>query len=737
MADQVGVHLAIGGNLTDQLSYTTSRSGRRTVDIDRGEMRHAKTGGSRQRLHVGAGLAAALMSTSVIAQMPGRLDPVVVTATRTEERAFDLPVAIDSIDAARIQQGQLQINLSESLARVPGIVAQSRWNYAQDLMVSIRGFGARANFGVRGIRLYQDGIPATMPDGQGQTSSFSLVSARRIEVMRGPFSTLYGNASGGVIAVFTEDGPDPPMAQAQVVGGSYGTWNSIFKLEGATPAANYVIAGNAFQTDGYREHSVATRDLGNVKVRFDLGEDTKLTVIGNSFYQPDAQDPLGLTRAEWAADPRQADPAATLFNTRKTVNQQQGGATLEQRLSADTFLRITGYGGTRLVRQYLALTGVGLTSSGGVTDLSGDFGGVDARVTTRYSLAGGPLLLTAGVAYDTQHQLRKGFVNNNGALGDLRRDENDYVTDNDAYIQAEWSLASIAFLAGLRYSDVQFKSKDHYINAVNPDDSGSVSYSHPSPVAGIVWHAAGDLNVYANWGVGFETPSFIELAYRPVGTGLNFALQPAISKSAEVGIKARVQQQQRVNVSVFSINTSDELVIDTATGGRTTYTNAAKTRRRGLEAEWDVTLGNGFTAYASYTYLLAQFAAAATTGTPPQIIPAGARLPGIPGSSAYAELAWAAQDWYGFSAALEAQYANKVYVNDRNTDYAPAYAVANLRAGFQQRAGQWTFTEFARVNNLAGRNYSGTVIVGDTNGRYFEPSAVRNFLVGVTANARF
>ena len=179
-----------------------------------------------------AACAAGLISVSAAVQAQERLDPIVVTATRTEERAFNLPVAIDSIDAAQIQQNQLQMSLSESLARVPGIVAQSRWNYAQDLMLSIRGFGARANFGVRGIRLYQDGIPATMPDGQGQTSAFSLVSAKRIEVMRGPFSTLYGNASGGVIAVFTEDGPDPPMAQAQVVGGSYGTWNSIAQVRG-------------------------------------------------------------------------------------------------------------------------------------------------------------------------------------------------------------------------------------------------------------------------------------------------------------------------------------------------------------------------------------------------------------------------------------------------------------------------------------------------------------------------
>jgi iron complex outermembrane receptor protein len=700
-------------------------------------MQRASNHGSRRRLRTGVRLVSVLLSAGAAAQVPERLDPIVVTGTRTEQRAFNLPIAIDTVDAAQIQQNQLQLNLSESLARVPGIVVQNRWNYAQDLMVSIRGFGARANFGVRGVRLYQDGIPATMPDGQGQTGSFSLVSAKRIEVMRGPFSTLYGNASGGVIAVFTEDGPDPPQAQGQVVAGSYATSNSIVKAEGATPVANYVVAGNAFQTDGYREHSQAKRDLANVKLRVDIGESGKLTLIGNSLYQPEAQDPLGLTKAQWYADPRQADPAAVLFNTRKTVGQQQGGATFEQWLSSDTVFRATGYGGTRSVRQYLSLSGVAPTSSGGVTDLNNDFGGIDARVTTRTQLGGGPLLVTIGGTYDRQHQRRKGFVNNNGALGDLRRDEDDYVSDGDAYVQAEWFLAPVSLLAGLRYSDVRFDSKDHYITPTNPDDSGSVGYSHPSPVVGIVWHAADDLNVYANWGVGFETPTFTELAYRPVGTGLNFALQPAVSQSAEIGIKAYVRNQQRVNVSAFSINTSDEIVIDTATGGRTTYRNASKTRRQGVEAEWDGVLGNGWTAYASYTYLLAQFRTAATTGTPPQVIPAGARLPGVPGSSAYAEVTWSRPDWYGFSAALEAQYANKVYVNDRNTDYAPAYAVANVRAGLQQSSGAWTVTEFVRVNNLTGRNYSGTVIVGDTNGRYFEPSAERNFLVGVTLNARF
>jgi iron complex outermembrane receptor protein len=681
--------------------------------------------------------AAALQAAAGAAQTVERIDPIVVTATRSEERAFDLPVAIDSVDAALLQRNQLQVNLSEALVRIPGIVVANRWNYAQDLQVSSRGFGARANFGVRGIRLYQDGIPATMPDGQGQTGSFSLASAQRIEVLRGPFSTLYGNASGGVIAVFTEDGTDPPQVQGQIVAGSYGTYNAIVKAEGVAGGAGYVFAGNRFATDGYRDHSEASRNLLNAKVKFDVDTDTRITLIANSLYQPEAQDPLGLSRAQWEANPRQADPSAELFDTRKTVDQTQAGAAIERRLG-DAVLRVTGYGGQRLVRQYLALAGSLPLSSGGVTDLDGDFGGIDARATWRTTLGGGPFTLTGGVAYDKQHQRRKGFVNNNGALGDLRRDEDDFISSTDGYVQAEWAPFSVlSLLAGARYSDVRFNSVDHYIVPPNPDDSGRVAFNHFSPVAGAVWHAARDVNLYANWGEGFETPTFIELAYKNLGSGLNFDLRPAVSRSAEAGVKAYLPGGQRVNLALFSIHTSDEIVVDASTGGRTTYKNASKTRRRGVEAEWEAALPYGFGAYASYTYLSAEFASDATTGLPPLPIASGSKLPGVPQSNAYAELTWSRPEWYGVSAAIEGQYAGKNYVNDRNTDAAPSYAIANVRVGFEQASGTWTFREFARINNLFDRNYVGSVIVGDTNGRFFEPSAKRNFLAGVTANAKF
>ena len=196
---------------------------------------------------------------------PQTLAPVVVTATRTGQSSADLPLSIDRIGQREIQQANAMVNLSEPLARVPGIVVQNRQNYAQDLQVSSRGFGARSTFGVRGVRLYVDGIPATMPDGQGQTSNIDLTSADHIEVLRGPFSALYGNSSGGVISVFTENGKPgtqiTPFAQA----GSYGTRHYGLKAAGQQGIANYLVGVTRIDTDGYRRHSGATRDSGNAK----------------------------------------------------------------------------------------------------------------------------------------------------------------------------------------------------------------------------------------------------------------------------------------------------------------------------------------------------------------------------------------------------------------------------------------------------------------------------------------
>ncbi len=666
------------------------------------------------------------------------LDPMVITATRKYERSFDVPAAVDRIGAAVIQNGQPMVNLSETLPRVPGIVTFNRQNYAQDLQVSSRGFGARAAFGVRGVRLYQDDIPATMPDGQGQTGSFSLLSTDSIEVLRGPFSTLYGNAAGGVISVTTEEGKLPASLTANAGAGSFGTWTAGLKANGRAGPLGFVVAESRLHTDGYRDHSAATRDLVNAKLNVAVGPGTRITVIGSAQDQRETQDPLGLTRAQWEANPRQVDASATSFDTRKSIHQQQGGTSVEQKLGEESTLRLTAYGGRRLIRQYLALSGAAATSSGGIADLDREFGGLGARFAWDTHIAERPLTVTLGIDLDRQREHRLGFVNLNGALGAVRRHEIDVVTSTAAYIQAQWSpYEALSLTTGIRFSDIRFSSDDHYITAQNPDDSGRRGFSHAAPVVGAVWHVARDANLYASYGEGFETPTFAEMAYRSSGTGLNFALNAAKSSATEIGFKTIVARRQRLNLAAFAIETEDEIVTDAATGGRTAFKNAGATRRRGFEAMWAGDWPLGFKSHLAYTYLKATFTNAFTSGAPPVNVAAGSRLPGVPATSGYGELSWTPGGFGGLQAALEFVYVDKVFVNDRNSDAAPRYALGHARLGLEQQFATITIKEFVRVNNLTDRKYAGSVIIGDTNGRFFEPAPGRNWFAGVSAVVRF
>ena len=680
-------------------------------------------------------LAALCAAAPAAAQDPE--ERVVVSATRTERNSLDIPGSIDAVGAETLREGKPKVNLSESLGGVPGLTIQNRQNYAQDLQLSIRGFGARSAFGIRGVKLYADGIPATMPDGQGQAANFDLATAQRIEVMRGPLAALYGNASGGVINLFTADGPKRPAVSTDLLAGAYGTRRFGLQAGGQSGALNYIADWSQFHTDGYRDHSAADRQQFNGKLKWLSGDATQVTLVANTLYQPETQDPLGLTAAQASADPRQVDPAAVRFNTRKTARQEQSGVTVERRVGAQDRLRASVYAGDRQVRQFQAIPVAALparnTYSGGVVDLGTFFDGYSVNWIRDGSLLGRPLSVTGGLEQEMMGQRRRGFDNNAGSIGALRRDEDDRVSSSNLFAQADWRfIERLSATLGLRRSLVRFDSHDHFITAANPDDSGSVSYANTSPVAGLAFRVAPELSLYASAGRGFETPSFVELAYRRSGTGLNLALKPSLSTNAEIGLKGRIGDDQKITLAYFDTTTRDELVVDTAAGGRTIYKNAGRTHRSGWEATWQAVLPAGFDARAAYTALDAHYAEAFTSGAGATPVPAGNKLPGVPRSSLYAELQWRHLG-SGFSAALEARHNSRVYVDDQNSDAAPAYTLANLRLGFEQKNNGWHINETLRIDNLADRSYIGSVIVADANRRFFEPAPRRSLSLIVSA----
>ncbi len=689
----------------------------------------------------GATLLLALICAplAAVAQQAGSEDAVTVTATRTERPSLEVPASVDRLYGDDIHFGRPEVNLSESLGRVPGIVAQNRQNYAQDLQISSRGFGARSTFGIRGLRLLVDGIPASMPDGQGQVSHVDLGSAERIEVLRGPFAVMYGNASGGVINVFSRDGTGEQGLEARLEAGSFGMRRESLEGGMRSGAMDWLASGAHFKTDGYRDHSAAKRDQANAKLRFGLGGDTSFTLVANGFDSPNTQDPLGLTRAQAEADPTQSVSGATTFNTRKSVRQNQAGATLEHRFGAST-LTATLYSGQRNVNQFLAFTGSALPtagsfgSSGGVIDLATSYSGGGLRLTRDMQLAGRPLTLTLGGEYESMDQRRKGFVNNFGVFGALRRDEDDTVSSSAVYAQAEWHFAEkwIA-LGGVRANRVAFASTDYYVvpGTLNLDDSGSRDFDATTPALGILYRLAPATSLYANVGRGFETPTFSEMAYQSGGApGLNFALSPEKSRSTEAGIKTLVGSNLRLNAALYDVETHDEIVIDSNVGGRTTYKNAGRTRRRGIELGADATLPLGIEASLAWTVLDTEVLDG--YGSSSGNVAAGSVLPGVPRTSLYGELRWRHVP-SGFNVMLEAQHRSRIAVDDVNSDFAAGYTIANLALGFAQRAGAWRLSEFLRVDNLADRQYIGSVIVNESNGRFFEPAPGRNSVIGVQA----
>ncbi len=420
----------------------------------------------------------AMLATRAQAQAstpePERLAPVVVTATRTEAAPFEVPASITRIDGDALRAGRAQVNLSEGLSGVPGLLARDRQNYAQDVQISVRGFGARASFGIRGVRVYVDDIPATLPDGQGQITNVELGTVGRVEVLRGPFSALYGNSSGGVISVYSEAPAGPPRLDASVAFGSDGLRRVAVASSGKAGAIGYTLGASRFETEGYRQHSAAERRLANARLNFKLGADTQLTLIANSVELPEAQDPLGLTRAQWLADPRGVDPSALSFDTRKTMKQQQGGLVLEHGIDAANTLRVMVYQGHRTTTQFQAIpvaTQANALHPGGVIDLARDYEGADIRWRWKSTTAS----VIAGIAADALREHRVGTQNFVGSVlgvqGALRRDETNRVSNADPYLQAQWQPAADWLLsAGVRRATVDFSSSDAYITKTNPDD---------------------------------------------------------------------------------------------------------------------------------------------------------------------------------------------------------------------------------------------------------------------------
>ncbi len=671
---------------------------------------------------------------------------MVVTAAPTTVSELDTPAAVSVVNGDEMRQAAPRVNLSESLGAVPGLQVQNRQNYAQDLQLSIRGFGSRSTYGVRGLRIYVDGIPATMPDGQGQTSNIDIGSVDTIEVLRGPFSALYGNSSGGVINVTSQTGTQPPTVEASSYYGSFGTWHYGMKATGAVGDGShagdvdYTVSTNRFTTHGYRDHSGARKNLANARLGVRINDVSKLTLLLNSV-DIKANDAGGLTADEWRDNPRQS-PRGDQYNTRKNTRQTQAGLRYERQLSAQDDLSVMMYAGERETTQFQSIPRAPQlkpSHAGGAIDLTRHYQGIDTRLTHRGELLV-PVTLTAGLDYENMSERRKGyenFVMVNGApqygeQGALRRNERNLMWNVDPYLQTQWQLTDkLSLDAGVRYSSVWFDSNDYYITPGNGDDSGDASYHKWLPAGSLKYALTDAWNVYLSAGRGFETPTINELSYRSDNqSGLNFGLKPSTNDTVEIGSKTRIGNGL-FTAALFQTNTDNEIVVDSSSGGRTSYKNAGKTRRQGMELGLDQQFGESWRLKAAWTWLDATY----RTNVCDDASCNGNRIPGIASNMGYASFGYQPeQGWYAGS---DIRYMSDIMANDENTAKAPSWTVVGLTTGYKWSYGRMDMDLFGRIDNLFDREYVGSVIVNESNGRYYEPAPGRNYGIGLNLAWRF
>ncbi|KQD39788.1 TonB-dependent receptor family protein [Acinetobacter baumannii] len=678
---------------------------------------------------------------SDVAQLP----TLHVEATRTDTGYLQTPASVFRIEAPQVDSSS-QVNLTEVVKGIPSLQIRNRENYAQDLQLSMRGFGARSTFGVRGIRLYVDGIPATMPDGQGRTSNIDLSSLDHVEVLTGPFSSLYGNSSGGTILTSTKEGQGKDSIELSYSGGSHDKSRAGLVLQGGAKGANepsYIISSSYFDTDGYREHSGAEKVLNNAKLSWNLDDGSKINWVTN-YVKIHADDPQGLTHDQWNANPKQQVPFLKQFNVRKDIEQTQTGVTWSKPINDKNELYAMAYLGNRQVTQYQSIPkstqDASINHAGGVIDFERNYYGADFRWTGKELLPN--TTLSVGVALDAMDEDRKGFENFNlvngqpsyGAKGNLRRDEDNTLWNIDPYLQASWQfLPTWRLDTGVRYSNVHYKSEDNYLS--NGDDSGKTDYDKVLPSVALSWRILPKLMAYVSYAKGFETPTFTEMAYRPDGqSGFNFDLTASTSDTYETGLKSQ-NQLGDFTLAVFQTKTKDDIVSAGNSNGRSTFRNADKTLREGVEFAWNKKLWRDLIATASYSYLDATFDADIPALGNIAQISSGNAIPGIAKNQAYASLAW--QPSHGLYGGVDVQYMDKVYVNDTNSDAAPSYSVTSANVGYAWVMGDWKVNSFARVDNLFDKKYAGSVIVNDGNSRYFEPADGRNWSAGLRVIKQF
>lgn len=663
------------------------------------------------------GLTVLLFAQMTTAPNPADSEEVVVRAMRLEREvsAVPAPVSVQTADDLRGLQG---LSLAEGLATIPGVYAQNRTNFAQDLRLAVRGFGARGNFGVRGVKILIDGIPATLPDGQSQVDNLILSDLERIEVLRGGASALYGNGSGGVVSMETAGLSDQTYIEAGVDIASEGYHRSRAQFAGGNSKVALRLGLWEMNIDGYRDHAASEAAGGNLRAEWKMDAVTRAGLLVSYFDAPLEQDPGGINAAQAEAEPTSARDRNVLFGAGEEVEQWQMGATLSRELGQTSQFDARAYFVDRSFENRLPFTG------GGAVDLQRELWGAGFAWEATPQWGDQPLTLQVGLDFDEQDDRRRRFDNLEGVRGNRVLDQSESVTSLGVFAQVVLDAGPGQLTGGLRYDRIRFDVTDRYLN--DGDDAGETTVEEVSPSLAYSLPLGAQWTAYAAFGTSFESPTTTELA-NPTGGGFNTNLDAQQAKHYDLGLRGSAGALS-VDLALFAIDLEDELTPFELPEfpGRSFFRNAGESERRGVEAALGWAFTDQLSLNLTYTHSDFEFEQFVTPGNDFS----GRRLPGVPRHQGTAGLAFRGE--HGRFANLTVRHSGALYADNRNANRVPSYTVTDLRFGQTWDWSDYALTAHLGINNLTDERYFDNIRINAFGGRFFEPAPDRQVFGGIT-----
>lgn len=668
-------------------------------------------------------LSVAQVDTSKLYELP----TVTLRVPRLSGNLLGQPMAITSIERSAIFAAQQQLSINEYLNEVPGLFALNPGNFAQDLRISIRGFGSRAAFGIRGVKILVDGVPETTPDGQGQTDNLDLGIVDRIEILRGPSSGLFGNASGGVLSIATEDKVTTPFFEAGATFGDFKMQQYQVKAGFKSGRTHYIIHGTDTETDGYRQNSGMKSTTVNAQAMHEFAENSTFKVLVNYTDSPQADDPGGINADAVMADRRQARDRNVDFQAGEAIDQFKIAAILKHsKVNTNIFYSNRNFYGLLPFE------------NGGIIDLKRDYWGhsfqynlVDFDPAKKDEFGH---KLQVGYSFAQQDDQRERFLNQMGTQGASTFNQLESFSNLGVYLLEELQLTNgWSAMVSLRYDWNKLQAEDSFLS--NGDDSGEISLSAFNPSLGINYLISPGTHFYTQYSTSFETPTLNELSNNPSGQGgFNDELSPQKARNIEVGLKGILNGKLQYDLAYFFIRTQDEIVSFELEDfpGRDFFRNAGETVRNGLESQIKYAFAKNWRFNVAYTYSDFYYDTYVTGGDDLS----GTQLPGIPKHFGSASLRYI--DPNGFFARLQTRMVGETFVADGNSvDSEPQYTVVNLNLGYKVKFGDWSIVPFFGINNITDEEYSDNLRINAFGRRFFEPAPGRNVFGGLRVRREF